>query len=135
MAVARVGIEGHVADNPDRIPVRRADRPHAFWPETGPPSPIIGWALDGFPVYGLLDPDTGKAPEGLDECSGKEVTLADGTKSYRYHTQTVSPYTVTCWKGKPADEIKKQTENVFDYTCTGLFERHKLAFAMQMNLG
>ena len=30
--------------------------------------------------------------------------------------------------------IEKTTENVFDYTCTGLFEVHKLCFSMQMNL-
>ena len=63
---------------------------------------LIGYAGDGFPVYGLLDPDTKMPATGLDECSGKIVTLADGTQSYRYHTQSKSPYTVTCWKGVPA---------------------------------
>merc|ERR1712046_284815 len=61
---------------------------------------LVGYAGDGFPIYGLLDPDTGKTPVGLDECSGHEITLKDGTKSYRYHTQSKAPYTVTCWKGQ-----------------------------------
>ena len=62
---------------------------------------LVGYAGDGFPIYGLLDPDTGKVPTDLDECSGHKVTLADGSTSYRYHTQTTSPFTVTCWAGEP----------------------------------
>ena len=58
---------------------------------------LVGYAGDGFPVYGILDPDTGAAPTDLDECSGK--IGKDG--SYRYHTQLKSPFTVSCWKGEP----------------------------------
>lgn len=63
---------------------------------------LVGYAGDGFEIWGILDPDTGKVPTDLDECSGHAVTLVDGSTSYRYHTQKVSPFTVTCWSGKPA---------------------------------
>ena len=56
----------------------------------------------------------GKPPVGLDECSGKKVTLADGTPSYRYHTQKKSPYTVTCWKGQPAKEYSNGQQWNYD---------------------
>ena len=64
---------------------------------------VVGYAGDGYPVYGLLDPDTGKAPTGLDKCNGKDITFPDGTSSYRYFTSVESPYTVTCWVGEPGD--------------------------------
>lgn len=43
-------------------------------------APMIGYALDGFPIYAHFDAD-GKAPEGLDECGGHK----DETRGYHYH--------------------------------------------------
>ncbi len=43
-------------------------------------APMIGYAIDGFGIYALLD-KKGKAPSGLDECGGH----SDGTRGYHYH--------------------------------------------------
>ncbi|MBE9030488.1 YHYH protein [filamentous cyanobacterium LEGE 11480] len=46
-------------------------------------APMIGYALDGFGIYALLDPDT-KAPTDLDESRGH----SDAVRGYHYHAGT-----------------------------------------------
>lgn len=61
---------------------------------------IIGWAFDGFPIYGDNNPDgTPIAVGELDVCNGK----ADDTFIYRYHTSTNAPYIIQCLMGEVAD--------------------------------
>ncbi len=61
---------------------------------------IIGWAFDGFPIYGDDNPDGSVIAEGaLDVCNGQ----ADGTFGYRYHTSEGPPYIVQCLMGVVAD--------------------------------
>lgn len=63
-------------------------------------NPIIGWAYDGFPIYGDNNPDGTAIAEGsLDICNGK----ADETFQYRYHTSPTPPYIVQCLMGQVAD--------------------------------
>lgn len=63
------------------------------------PGAIIGWALDGFPIYGDTNPDgTVIAAGGLDVCNGQP----DDTFIYRYHTSIASPYIIQCLMGKTA---------------------------------
>jgi hypothetical protein len=64
------------------------------------PSPLIGWALDGFPIYGPIDEHgvlTAPQKDGgeLDECNGRMG--ADGR--YRYHLTPHAPHTVACFRG------------------------------------
>ncbi len=47
----------------------------------------IGYALDGFPLYGLTEPD-GSAATGLDEFNGHK----DKSGSYHYHATRTYPY-------------------------------------------
>ncbi len=57
---------------------------------------IIGWAFDGFPIYGDNNPDgTPVAVDVLDVCNGQ----ADDTFGYRYHTSPSAPYIVQCLMG------------------------------------
>jgi hypothetical protein len=57
---------------------------------------IIGWAFDGFPIYGDNNPDGTAIAEGdLDICNGQ----ADATYGYRYHTSQDAPYVVQCLMG------------------------------------
>ena len=78
------------------------------WPNKSRPSPIVGWALDGFPIYGPYD-EHGDLMRGhkqdvtLDPCNGKK--LADG--SYAYFTSPGEPYTVACFRGVPGKAIGK----------------------------
>lgn len=61
---------------------------------------IIGWAFDGFPIYGDNNPDgTAIADGALDVCNGQP----DETFGYRYHTSEDAPYIVQCLMGEVAD--------------------------------
>lgn len=61
---------------------------------------ILGWAFDGFPIYGDNNPDGSEISEGvLDVCNGQH----DETFGYRYHTSSGAPYIVQCLMGEVAD--------------------------------
>ncbi|TDL86324.1 YHYH protein [Meridianimarinicoccus aquatilis] len=61
---------------------------------------IIGWAFDGFPIYGDANPDGTAIAEGtLDVCNGQP----DEVFGYRYHTSPGSPYIVQCLMGEVPD--------------------------------
>lgn len=58
---------------------------------------IIGWAFDGYPVYGKNNPDgTAIAKEDLDVCNGQ----ADRVFGYRYHASDAVPYIIQCLMGE-----------------------------------
>lgn len=62
--------------------------------------PIIGWAFDGFPIYGDNNPDGSVISEGaLGVCNGQ----IDDTFGYRYHTSADAPYIVQCLMGIVTD--------------------------------
>ena len=64
------------------------------------PDAIIGWAFDGFPIYGDTNPDGSPIATGvLDVCNGQE----DARFGYRYHTSQEAPYIVQCLMGTVAD--------------------------------
>lgn len=57
---------------------------------------ILGYARDGFPIYGLLEAD-GSTPEGLDTCNGHTEATDDFSDAvYHYHiTNELNPTTDT----------------------------------------
>lgn len=60
------------------------------------PGAILGWAFDGYPIFGNDNPDGSAIAKGeLDVCNGK----ADPTYGYRYHTSDGPPYIIQCLKG------------------------------------
>ena len=59
---------------------------------------IIGWAFDGYPLYGDIDDEGSRT--GLDTCNG----IVDDTYGYRYHTSTDRPYIFQCLVGTIPDE-------------------------------
>lgn len=64
------------------------------------PGAIIGWAFDGFPIYGDTNLDGSVIAEGvLDICNGQ----SDETFGYRYHTSQGAPYIVQCLMGEVPD--------------------------------
>ncbi|MEM7487754.1 MAG: YHYH protein [Pseudomonadota bacterium] len=68
--------------------------------ENAGPDAIIGWAFDGFPIYGDDNPDGSAIPaDALDVCNGQP----DETFGYRYHTSEGAPYIVQCLMGAVAD--------------------------------
>jgi hypothetical protein len=87
-------------------------------------SPQIGWAFDGFPIYGPIGADGVQlTQDDLDDCSGKEeeIPALDNFK-YRYYmtgstsdltslpgnpmpVQTDYPFSLNCYKGYTYDEL------------------------------
>lgn len=67
-------------------------------------SPLIGYALDGFGIYGPRDEGGSYVSnDQLDECHGHvgPVPLSDGTVKtvYHYHANREFPYTLGCFRG------------------------------------
>lgn len=60
------------------------------------PAAILGWAFDGYPIYGNTRPDGAAIAAGeLDVCNA----MPDPTYGYRYHTSDTHPYIVQCLVG------------------------------------
>lgn len=60
------------------------------------PAAILGWAFDGYPIYGNTNPDGSAISSGeLDVCNAK----ADPVYGYRYHTSDTHPYITQCLVG------------------------------------
>lgn len=55
----------------------------------------IAYALDGYPIYGLTEPD-GSAVGKLDECHGHELSGV----GYHYHASTKRPYLQSAFHGE-----------------------------------
>jgi len=60
------------------------------------PAAIIGWAFDGYPIYGNTNPDGSAIAKGkLDVCNGQP----DPVFGMRYHTSVTPPYIIQCLDG------------------------------------
>lgn len=59
---------------------------------------LIGFALDGFPLYA---PYPSAFPPALDGCNGH----SDATRGYHFHTTSTSPYFVGCYVGSPRTPV------------------------------
>jgi len=96
-------------------------------------SPQIGWAFDGFPVYGPLYTGGVDASDYTDDCGGIQEELSDVDNfSYRYYvtgptsdlyslphdTPTTSqfPYTFDCYAGYTYDELSSGSTGTAGYT-------------------
>jgi len=87
------------------------------WPElTADPSPLIGYALDGHPIYGPNGEDgslmvpTHVDGSILDECNG----MIGNDGSYRYYITTLPPFVPACLRGSQmgtAEHIGQVQEN------------------------
>ncbi|HET7922238.1 MAG TPA: YHYH protein [Gammaproteobacteria bacterium] len=71
----------------------------------GQHSPVVGYAADGFPIYGNLGQDgVPLSNKDLDECHGHTHAITFNGKTvvmYHYHVTHAFPYTVGCYRGKP----------------------------------
>ena len=65
-----------------------------FTDPAGEHSPLIGYAFDGFAVYGP-NGEGGKPPADLDECNGH----SDSKRDYHYHVTAKFPYIMGAYKG------------------------------------
>mmetsp|Transcript_9047 Transcript_9047/g.13595 ORF Transcript_9047/g.13595 Transcript_9047/m.13595 type:complete len:820 (+) Transcript_9047:212-2671(+) len=81
----------------DYIAASNKDIQISHWPVTGTPSPIVGYALDGFPIYGPYN-STGQlqvAGEGgaLDDCNFD-------SRTQRYYITANAPFVPACLVGE-----------------------------------
>ena len=66
----------------------------------GEHSHMVGYLLDGYPIYGPQDVG-GKAPNNLDDCLGHYGPTPEFPEGiYHYHTMTTKPYVPNCYHGK-----------------------------------
>ncbi|GMF53109.1 unnamed protein product [Phytophthora fragariaefolia] len=88
----------------------------------GQPSPLVGFAFDGFPLYGP-HAENGQAPTDLDACNGRIGD--DGT--YRYHVTLSAPYLIGCFRGTPS------TDQTSRDAATDLYRSLSYAHALRLN--
>lgn len=80
-----------------------AGRASNYW-DTHP----IGWALDGFAIYGYNDPSGAVAArDGV--CGGNTGSVSNGPSGYSYHVTEVSPYILSCFRGTPSPDLAGQS--------------------------
>ena len=80
-----------------------ATRPASYW-DTHP----LGWALDGFGIYGYNDAD-GKPAARDALCGGNTLPVSNGPAGYKYHVTEVSPYVMSCLRGVPSPDLAGQS--------------------------
>ena len=99
MSTEFAGSSGWWKDDDGAMVRAYADMASQF-PSSGPPSPIIGRARDGYPIFGLYDED-GKLQRSadfggsVDECNGK----VDSEGNYGYYITVDPPFAPQCLKG------------------------------------
>lgn len=67
-----------------------------FHDRPGEHSALIGYAFDGFPIYGPQG-ESGKPPTDLDNCNGH----TDAKRGYHYHVTAGFPYILGGYRGVP----------------------------------
>ena len=73
-----------------------------FW-DTNP----IGWALDGFAIFGYYNPD-GTTATRDSVCGGNTLTHSNAPTGYAYHVTDSAPYVLSCFKGTPVEDVARQ---------------------------
>lgn len=79
-----------------------ADQLPNYW-DTHP----LGWALDGFAIFGFNDAD-GTAATRDSICGGNTKLVQNGPQGYSYHVTNASPYVTNCLIGTPSPDLLNQ---------------------------
>ena len=80
-----------------------ADQPANYW-DTHP----LGWALDGFAIFGYRDPDGTTAVRDT-ICGGNTKPVPNAPAGYAYHVTDASPYVTSCLIGTPSPDLPNQS--------------------------
>ncbi|WMW79137.1 YHYH protein [Undibacterium cyanobacteriorum] len=80
-----------------------AAKPSSYW-DTHP----VGWALDGFAIYGYNNADGKVAPRDS-VCGGNTDPNTNGPSGYAYHVTDASPYVLSCFRGTPSPDLANQS--------------------------
>jgi phosphatidylethanolamine-binding protein (PEBP) family uncharacterized protein len=68
----------------------------------------IGWALDGFAIFGYNDPN-GSTASRDNICGGNTTANTNAPTGYAYHVTDTSPYIASCLRGTPSPDLAGQT--------------------------
>ncbi len=79
-----------------------ADQPPSYW-DTHP----LGWALDGFAIFGYRDAD-GTTAVRDSICGGNTKTVPNAPAGYAYHVTDAPPYVTGCLAGNPSPDLPNQ---------------------------
>ncbi|MBB5204764.1 phosphatidylethanolamine-binding protein (PEBP) family uncharacterized protein [Inhella inkyongensis] len=80
-----------------------ATKPASYW-DTHP----LGWALDGYAIFGPNNADGSLAErDGL--CGGNTRAVSNGPAGYSYHVTDQSPYVLSCFRGVPSPDLAGQS--------------------------
>ena len=79
-----------------------ASKPAAYW-DTHP----LGWALDGFGIFGYNNPDGTVATRDA-VCGGNTTTVTGAPAGYSYHVTDTTPYVLACFRGTPSPDLAGQ---------------------------
>lgn len=77
-------------------------QPASYW-DTHP----LGWALDGFAIFGYRDAD-GAAASRDGVCGGNAKPVQNAPSGYSYHVTDDSPYVAACLAGAPSPDLPNQ---------------------------
>jgi phosphatidylethanolamine-binding protein (PEBP) family uncharacterized protein len=67
----------------------------------------LGWALDGFAIFGYRNADGAVATrDGV--CGGNTSPVLNAPSGYSYHVTDVSPYVMSCLRGAPSPDLANQ---------------------------
>jgi len=79
-----------------------AGKPASYW-DTHP----VGWALDGFAIFGYNDANgTTAARDGI--CGGNPSAVPNAPAGYSYHVTDAAPYVLSCFRGTPSPDLAGQ---------------------------
>ncbi len=79
-----------------------AGKPAGYW-DTHP----LGWALDGFAIFGYNDAD-GRLASRDEVCGGNTRAVANAPSGYSYHLTDSAPYVLSCFRGTPSPDLAGQ---------------------------
>jgi hypothetical protein len=79
-----------------------AGKPASYW-DTHP----VGWALDGFAIFGYNDASGSIATRDT-VCGGNTNPVINAPAGYSYHVTDASPYVLSCLRGTPSPDLANQ---------------------------
>ena len=79
-----------------------ADQPAQYW-DTHP----LGWALDGFAIFGYNDAACSTATRDA-ICGGNPLGNTNAPEGYSYHVTNAAPYVMSCLRGTPSPDLAGQ---------------------------
>ena len=79
-----------------------AGKPAGYW-DTHP----LGWALDGFAIFGYNDAD-GRVASRDEVCGGNTSPVSNAPTGYSYHVTDEAPYVLSCFRGTPSPDLAGQ---------------------------